>query len=152
MCSHNFKLCASRSEVGSFRSGRLDGSIASRCRPGARGYVEMSCRSSRINMSFRSGGIGRNVVPEQQDRTKCRPEAAGQVEISSWSSRTGRNVVREPPNTSKCRPGAAGHVEISSRSRRTSLKTHENSQTIANRQKPGSKNHIYIYIFIYLSG
>ena len=90
----------------------------------AAGQVERSSRSSRTI---------RNVVPEDQDRSKCRVGAAGQVEMTSWSSRTGRNVVweqqdpeaawtgrnvvPEQQDRSKCRPGAAGQVEMSSGSR-----------------------------------
>ena len=54
--------------------------------------------------------IRRGVVWEQQDRSKCRPGAAGQVEMSSWSRRTRRNVVPERQDRSKCRPGAGRNV------------------------------------------
>ena len=39
-------------------------------------------------MSSQCSRISRNVVPEQQDRSKCRPRVAGQVEMSSQSRRT----------------------------------------------------------------
>ena len=67
-----------------------------------------------------SSRIGRNVIPEQQDRSKCCPGAAGQVEMSPWSSRTSRNVVQEHQDRSKCRPRATKQVEMSSQGNRTS--------------------------------
>ena len=78
-----------------------------KCRPGAAGQVDMPSRSQTC----------RNVVPEQQDKSKCRPEqldmsncrprAAGQVEMLSKSSWTGRNVVPDQQDRSKCRPRTA---------------------------------------------
>ena len=63
--------------------------------------------------------IRRDVVREQQDRSKCRPGAAGQVEMPFRSSRTIRNVVPEEQDRSKCRAGVAGQVEMTSWSSRT---------------------------------
>ena len=109
----------------------------SKCRFGTAGQVEMSSQSNRTvtgrNVVLRrktpkdrtedgegqEWKVGRNVAPEQQDRSKCL-RAARQVEMSSWSSKTGRNVVPEQPDRSKCRPRAAGQVEMSFWSSRTS--------------------------------
>ena len=61
----------------------LDGS---KYRPGA-GWVEMSSRSSRISRNVvQEQQTTSKCVLEQQDRSKCRPGAAGQVEMSSRGS------------------------------------------------------------------
>ena len=56
-------------------------------------------------MSFQSSRIDRNVVPKQQDRSKCRPGATGYIKMSFQSMRIDRNVVPEQQDKSKCRPG-----------------------------------------------
>ena len=61
--------------------------------------------------------IRRDVVREQQDRSKCRPGAAGQVEMPFRSSRTIRNVVPEEQDRSKCRAGVAGQVVLQQQDR-----------------------------------
>ena len=96
----------------------------------------MSCRCSRT---------GRNVVPEQQDRSKCRPGAAGQVEMSSGSSRTGRNVVPEQQDKSKCRPRAAGQVEMSSRSPQL-------SKSLKNKRSLKLRDLTFSVVFVFLFG
>ena len=103
--------------------------------------------------------IRRDVVREQQDRSKCRPGAAGQVEMSSWSRRTRRNVVPERQDRSKCRPGAAGQVEMSPRSSKTGRNVVRGQQ---DRSKAGQEFrsrtanlfldiYIFTYIYIYIS-
>ena len=80
--------------------------------------VDMSSWSSWIRRDV-VRGAGQVEMPSWQDRSRCRPGAAGQVEMSSRSSRTGRNDVPMQQDKSKCRPGAAGQVEMSSGSSRT---------------------------------
>ena len=41
-------------------------------------------------MISRNGVLRSKIVREQQDKSKCRPGAAGKVKMLSWSSRAGR--------------------------------------------------------------
>ena len=98
----------------------------SKCRPGAAGQAELASGSSRkgrecrlgagkVEMSSRSSRVRRNVVPGQQDMSKCRPRAAGYVDMSSRSSRTCRNVFPEQQDTSKRRRKVARRLEMSAK-------------------------------------
>ena len=74
-------------------------------------------------MPSRSNRISRNVIPEQQVTSKCRPEQQG----------IGRNATPEHQDRSKCRPGG-------SRIR----------AEVPKAPKPRSTNYSYIYIFIFI--
>ena len=104
---------------GTGRTGVLEQQERSECRPGVAGQVEMSSRRSRTGRnvvqeqmdtvlrnvalwtdrkSSCGSRISRNVVRKKQNKSKCRPEAAGYLD---------RNVVREQQGRSKCLPRGA---------------------------------------------
>ena len=104
-----------------------------------------------------SGGsrTGRNVAQEPQDKSKCRPGAAGQVEMSSGSMSKCRPGAAGQGQGSKCRPGAAGQGEMSSGGSRTGRNVVGEQRNPAKAGQEPDKNseaglQIYSYIYIYI--
>ena len=134
----------------------------------AAGYAELASWSSRK---------GRNVVWEQQNRSKCRPGAAGQVqeqqdrskcrlirvagqaEMSSqgsskrrsdvMSSRIGRNIVPEQLDRSRCRRKVARRLEMMAKAGQRSTRARWSPKK-SRRLTAHLFLYIYIYIYVYM--